>query len=84
MEIIEFSKKGCPPCTAQNPEMRKFKKENPNVKVKNIDVDKHERVADDYEIESVPTFIFERNGRRKKVVGGPISSGDLKRILVSI
>lgn len=60
--IAYFSATWCGPCKAFKPHMEEMSKNNPNLAVAYIDVDALSELAKDYEIRSVPTSVYIKDG----------------------
>lgn len=60
--VVDFYASWCGPCKMMAPELEEFANEYQNVNVAKIDVDVADRVAREYNIMSVPTLIFFKNG----------------------
>lgn len=61
-----FTASWCGPCKAITPHMEKLSENVTNVEILKIDVDANGELAEEYEVESVPTFIMFKN---KEVAG---------------
>jgi len=58
MKILDFYADWCQPCKAMIPVIESLEKKYPSVKVQKINVDKEPRVAEKYNVMSIPTYIF--------------------------
>jgi thioredoxin 1 len=65
-EIVlkDFYADWCMPCKLQNPILEELKKENPDIVIKKIDVDKDREQAMKYGVMSVPTLVLEIDGKQ--------------------
>jgi thioredoxin len=67
--FIEFYASWCSACRQSAPTFKKFASEwkNENVKIGKIDVDKNSKIANQFEINGIPTFyIFTKDGKREE------------------
>lgn len=78
--VIDFFATWCGPCKEMEPVFKALAKENSDVVFLKSDVDKADDLAEKYEIEIVPTFIFIKNNKKvDKLVGG--SQNKLKELI---
>ncbi|XP_044762662.1 thioredoxin-2 isoform X2 [Coccinella septempunctata] len=56
--VIDFFATWCGPCKAISPKLEELAKEHANVLILKVDVDECEDIAMEYNISSMPTFIF--------------------------
>ncbi|XP_028133771.1 thioredoxin-2 [Diabrotica virgifera virgifera] len=61
--VLDFSAAWCGPCKMISPKLDELAAEYPNVVIVKIDVDECEDLAMEYNIKSMPTFIFLKNGQ---------------------
>jgi len=59
--LVDFFAQWCPPCQAMMPILAKIEQEN-TLKIVKIDVDQNPELAEKYDVGSIPTFIFFKNG----------------------
>ncbi|CAH1276462.1 unnamed protein product [Diabrotica balteata] len=59
--VLDFSAAWCGPCKMISPKLDELATEYPNVIIVKIDVDECEDLAMEYNIKSMPTFIFLKN-----------------------
>ncbi len=81
VKITEFGDKYCLPCKKQAPIMKKLKKKHPSWTIKEIDIEKNEKLVNKNNIESVPTFIVEKGSKKKRWQGGPVSVSEMEGII---
>lgn len=62
IEIIDFKAEWCGPCKMLEPILHNFSVENPNIIMKEVDVDANPEIAEAYKIMSVPTLVYLING----------------------
>lgn len=82
IEIIKIgADKRCPPCRTMNIILEQFAKEYPDITITKIDVDNDYETAMKYEIRSIPTLIFLKNGTMVDKKIGVVTNEELKFIL---
>jgi len=80
--VVDFWATWCGPCKAIAPSMAKLATEyKGRVKVAKVDIDKNQKVAQEYDIKSIPTLLFFKGG---KVVGQLVGSVSKTKIGESI
>ena len=67
--IVDFFAEWCGPCKMIAPILKDYEKNN-NVKVVKIDVDKSPKLAEKFQILSIPTLHLFKNGESVSVVNG--------------
>ncbi|PIA14971.1 thioredoxin-domain-containing protein [Coemansia reversa NRRL 1564] len=55
---IDFTATWCGPCKLIGPEFEKLSKSHPSVLFVKIDVDTYSKIAQEYEVRAMPTFVF--------------------------
>ncbi|CDP07462.1 unnamed protein product [Coffea canephora] len=60
--VVDFTASWCGPCRFIAPILAEFAKKLPHVIFLKVDVDELKTVAEKYEVEAMPTFIFFRDG----------------------
>ena len=69
--LIKFGASWCGPCKAMEPILEEIKKERPDVKVLELDVDSESELVNLFRIRSVPTLFWIKEGVTvNKLVGG--------------
>ena len=67
--LVDFYATWCGPCRMMHPIIEEVAKEE-NIKVIKVDVDKHDELARNYGIMSIPTIIiFDKGNEIKKSIG---------------
>ena len=63
VEVKKFYAEWCGPCKVLTPLMENVKTKFTSVKFENVDIDSQFEIAQKYFVRSVPTVIFEKNGK---------------------
>ena len=69
--LVDFWAYWCGPCMAQTPILNEIIMEHPNLmKICKVNIDEEFQLVGDYQVFSIPTLLFYRNGKLlKKLVG---------------
>ncbi|KAJ8143479.1 hypothetical protein OXX80_001145 [Metschnikowia pulcherrima] len=68
--VVDFFATWCGPCKMIAPMVDKFATQYANAKFIKIDVDQLQEIAQEYEVSSMPTFLFFKDGKViHKVIG---------------
>ncbi len=62
--LVDFWAEWCGPCKIMNPVIENIKKTNPNIEVVKVNVDEDRKYAVEYQIRSIPTLIFFKEGKQ--------------------
>ena len=81
IKITEFGDQYCPPCKKQHPIMKKLKSKHKDWTIKEIDIEKNEKLAEKNNVESVPTFIVQKGSKKKRWEGGPVGVSAMEKIV---
>lgn len=81
-EVLDFSATYCGPCRAMTPIVARLEREG--LPIRQIDIEQHRDLADQYHITRIPTFILVINGEEAERVVGPLSESDLRRMCARI
>jgi thioredoxin 1 len=72
--VVDFWAPWCGPCHSMAPALESFARENAEtVKVFKLDVDDNPKTAERFEIRSIPTVIFFKNGEPVDITPGAMS-----------
>ena len=69
IKILKFEGTWCSPCKAMKPILTAFSAET-GISVESIDIDKHEKLVDEYNILAVPTLIFLKDNVEVERISG--------------
>ena len=80
--LIDFYATWCGPCKMMPPVLTELKSRVGDAdKILKIDVDKHQRIAQKYNVRGVPTLIIFQNGTVKWRKSGVIQANELEKAL---
>lgn len=66
MELLDFYADWCGPCQMMKPTIEEFEKAHPEVKVRSINIDEEEELAEEYGISSIPCLVILKDGEEVK------------------
>ena len=80
-EVIDFWATWCGPCKLMNPILDEVEKENPDLTITRIDIDIDKDMVEQYNIQSVPTYIILKDGKEvDRIIGAKPKFAFLKRV----
>jgi thioredoxin 1 len=82
--LLDFWAPWCQPCRTQGPIVEALATEyaaNPKVKIGKLDVDENPATSDHFEIRSIPSLMFFKNGEPVAIKPGLTKAEDLKKWL---
>jgi len=79
--LLDFWAPWCNQCKLMNPIIDKIEKDYPNIKVVRINVDENSEMVDKYGIQTIPTYILEKDGEVINAVKGAMPEYRFKKEL---
>ena len=79
--VIDFYADWCGPCKIISPIVEQLSKEIKDVKFGKLDVDTENEVAQEYDVMSIPTLIFFKNGKQVERIVGAMSKEELESVI---
>lgn len=78
--LVDFFATWCPPCQAELPVIEQLAEEyKDKIKIGKFNIEDGTEIAQEYNVMSVPTLIFFKNGQEIKRLSGFHSKEDLKK-----
>ena len=82
LAVVDFWATWCGPCLHMAPALDSFAQKNAaKVRVFKVDVDDNPRIANQFQIRSIPTIIFFKDGKPADVVIGAVAESTLQKKL---
>lgn len=82
--VVKFGAVWCGPCKMIEPVLDAVSEQKPNVTIAKLDVDNDGEIASEFQVMSLPTTIFFKNGEKVKSVTGFIPEGQLVDLIESL
>lgn len=70
LKIVDFHAVWCNPCKMLAPVLDELQVVNSDIEIYSMDVDQNSRIADELDINSVPSIFFYKNGKIEKILVG--------------
>ena len=77
--IVDFWAEWCGPCRVLGPRFEELSNEMTSIKFCKVNVDNNQRIAQKYEIRSIPTVLLFRNGELAGRIIGALPKDSLKQ-----
>lgn len=75
--VVDFYATWCGPCKAAAPKVGELSEKYTNVRFIQVDVDKLQKVAQDFNVTAMPTFVFLKDGQE---AGERVRGADLRAL----
>lgn len=84
IKILDFYADWCGPCKMMDPIFNRVMSEYPMIDTLKINVDSNEQLTKDYNVQSIPTLIFMKDGVEVGRLNGFASTDAIKNVLNKI
>jgi len=81
--LLDFWAPWCGPCTMLAPVLEEVEKERQDVRVLKVNVDEQPKLAAKFQVMSIPTLVFIKDGEKKAVAVGVQSKEDILNMITS-
>lgn len=69
--VADFYSDSCIPCKRMSPVIAELEEENPHIRFAKVNINFDAELAEKYEVQSVPTLVFFKNGEEiDRLIGG--------------
>ena len=82
--LADFYSDSCIPCKRMSPILAELEEENPEVKLVKLNINFSAETAAKYEVTSVPTLVFFRDGSEVQRISGAVRKAQIEEILKTI
>lgn len=82
--LADFYSDSCVPCKRMSPVLAELEEENPGVKLVKLNINFGAETAAEYEVTSVPTLVFFRDGKEAQRVTGAVKKAQIEEILKTL
>lgn len=80
--LIDFFAEWCMPCMMMSPIIEDLNEEFfGKIKIGKINVEDNEKIADKFEVHSIPTFIILKEGKEVERVSGALTQDELEELI---
>lgn len=76
--LVDFSATWCGPCKMLESELESIEDK---IKIVKVDIDKFQKLTQEYRIMSVPTIVFFKDGEKKEEIVGYHTSDELLEVI---
>lgn len=81
MELLDFYADWCGPCQMMMPTVEEFAKNHPEIKVRSINIDEEDELAEQYEVSTIPCFVVLKDGKEIRREVGVLSPKKLEKLV---
>ncbi len=82
--LADFYSDSCIPCKRMSPVLAELEEETPEVKLVKLNINFGAETAAKYEVTSVPTLVFFRDGSEVQRISGAVRKAQIEEILKTI
>lgn len=82
--LADFYSDSCIPCKRMSPVLAELEEENPEVKLVKLNINFGAETAAKYEVASVPTLVFFRDGNEIRRITGAVRKAQIEEIIKTI
>ena len=82
--LADFYSDSCIPCKRMSPVLAELEEEKPEVKLVKLNINFSAETAAKYEVTSVPTLVFFRDGSEVQRISGAVRKAQIEEILKMI
>ena len=82
--LADFYSDSCIPCKRLSPVLAELEEENPEVKLVKLNISFGAETAAKYEVTSVPTLVFFRDGSEVQRISGAVRKAQIEEIIKTI
>ena len=84
MELLDFYADWCGPCQMMKPVVEEFEKAHVDLKVRRVNIDEEEELAEKYGVSGIPCLVFLKDGKEVAREVGAVSVKKLEKIYEKI
>lgn len=84
LTLADFYSDSCIPCKRMSPVLAELEDENPSIKLVKLNINFGAETAAKYEVTSVPTLVFFRDGKEVKRVVGAVKKAQIEEIIKTL
>ena len=82
--LADFYSDSCIPCKRMSPLLAELEENNDALKVVKLNINFDAETAEEYNVTSVPTIVFFRNGKEEKRISGAVKKAQIEEIINSL
>ncbi len=82
--LADFYSDSCIPCKRMSPVLAELEEQNPDIKLVKLNINYDAETAAEYNVTSVPTVVFFKDGAEQQRITGAVKKAQLEEIINSI
>ena len=82
--LADFYSDSCIPCKRMSPILAELEEQNPDIKLVKLNINYDAETAAEYNVTSVPTVVFFKDGAEQQRITGAVKKAQLEEIINSI